>query len=255
MILRRAGSLLLILSALPGCTVLPGTATDSRNPHYLDQAETHFLRAEYAQAAGYYEEFVRDNPGHAERARILVKAGRCHLGAGKPDPALRALDEAAAGADPALRAEIVFRRAVAWRMKGDFARALDALRSCSPSAAVTADEIHYETALGHFRAGDWSSGQASLRSVSDRGPFKKEKATGLALQTFAVHVGEFPQEAQARVTETRVKRHAPASAVLPVRYEEPLYVVTAGAFPRHDEAQREADRLRTLGFPSARVIP
>ncbi|MFN3487269.1 MAG: tetratricopeptide repeat protein, partial [Planctomycetota bacterium] len=119
---------------LAGCAA--PAAREPANLQFLREAEKHFLLEEYGRAAGYYEAFLNDNPGHPDRAEILTRLGRCHLGAGRPDLALAAFEKALAEKPSGpLRWELLFRRAVAWRLSGDAARAVEGFRSLASAPA------------------------------------------------------------------------------------------------------------------------
>lgn len=250
------GILLLVVS---GC--LPPPA-EVRNPQRLAKADEEFLLEEYDRAVADYELFLSENPGHPERARILAQVGKCHLGAGRPEPSLKAFDEALA-LDPAgpLRWEIVFRRGVACRLQGDVPQALEAFRAVAAAPplergrAVLEDELHYERALALFRAGDWRAGQEALAAVSPRGPFAARRQARLGLTAYTVQVGAFTDERLARAQEIRLRSVSPGGSVRRVEGERLVYAVCTRFFPRYEEAQAEAGRLRDLGFSDAFVIP
>lgn len=239
---------------LAGC-VSPA-AREPVNLHFLREAEKHFLLEEYGRAAGHYEAFLNDNPEHPDRAEIRARAGRCHLGAGRPDLALAAFEKALAeNPSGPLRWEILFRRAVAWRLAGDPGRAVESFRAMAAAPAaelgqrVTRDEFHYEYALALFRAGDWRAGHAELARVAPLGPYGERARSRQGLTAFAVQVGAYADEARARAEASKVK-----GSVRPVPGDRPLFVVLTGSFPRYEDAQREADRLRPL-YPDAFVVP
>ncbi len=233
-----------------------------KNAPYLEKAEGEFLLEQYGQAIGHYELFLSENPEHPERAKILGRIGKCHLGAGRPDLALRSFDQALA-LDPQgpVRWEIVFRGGVAHRLQGDVARALEAFRAVAAAPpvdrgrAVMDDELRYEHAMALFRAGDWKAGQAELAAVSPRGPFAARRQVRLGLAAYAVQVGAFTDERLARSQELRLKVVSPGGAVRLVEGERPFYVVATKSFSRYEDAQREAERLRGRGFTDAFTIP
>ncbi len=246
-----AGALSSIL--LAASCVGPGGA---QNRMFLEEAEKEYLAGRYSQAAGHYEAFLADNPGHPEGAKIRLMAGKCHLGAGRPDLAIAAFDKSLAGQPPAgVRVEALFRRSVAYRLAGQADAALEGFRAvgAAPEAdrVVTSDEFRYEWAQAFFRAGEWKAGQAQLAAVSPNGPYAEKARSRLGLTAFTVQVGSFGTEAQARSAAARV----PGGAVRPVPAESPRYAVTAGSFARYDDADREAERLRRLGYRDAFVIP
>ncbi len=253
--MRRLAPWVLLLA---GCVVPPSGKTA-----YLEKAEEQFLLGQYSQAIGHYEMFLSENPGHPDRAKVLVQIGKCHLGAGRPDEAIRSFDRAEALDPPGpIRWEIAFRRGVAFRLRGDAGRAVEAFRAVAagPPAErgrlVMDDELHYELAMALFRAGDWKAGQAELAAVSPRGPFGARREVRLGLSAFAVQVGAFTEEGHARTQEARLKAFFAGASVRRVGGgERPFYVVSAGPFSRYEDAQREADRLRDKGFSDAFVIP
>jgi tetratricopeptide (TPR) repeat protein len=248
---RVIGGALALLAA--GCVT--GPPDGARNRHYLEQADKLFLLEQYSQAAGYYDEFLRDNPDHPERAEVRARAGRAHFGAGRPDLAVAAFDKALGeSAAPPLRWEIQFRRAVALRAQGDFAKALEGFRAVvsAPPAErgqrVQNDELHYEYAIALCRSGDWKAGQAELAKVSPTGPKGREAQKRLGLAGFTVQVASFEDESRARAEAAKVK-----GLVRPIPNEK-LFIVTAGTFPLYEEAAREAERLRRT-YPEAFVLP
>jgi len=251
--MRRIGLAALLGAAASGCVATTGDP--ARNRHYLEQADKLFLLEQYSQAAGYYDEFLRDNPDHVERAEVRTRAGRAHFGAGRPDLAIAAFDRAMTENPAApLRWEIQFRRAVALRAQGDFARALEGFRAVAAAPLsergqrVQNDELHYEYAITLCRAGEWSAGQAELAKVSPTGPKGREAQKRLGLSAFTVQVASFEDPTRAQAEAAKVK-----GLVRPIPNEK-LFVVTSGAFPRYEEAVREAERLRRT-YPEAFVLP
>jgi tetratricopeptide (TPR) repeat protein len=238
---------------LSSCTTAPGTA---RNAHFLQKGDELFLQEQYAQAAGHYDSYLASNPDDPRRAEIRLKAGKCALAEGKFDPALGSFDRALADRPPEpVLWELRFRRAVALLRKGEAARALEGFRAVAGAPAsdrgraVTDDELRFETALALIRTGDWKAGQAELGKVSPHGPYGDPARSRLILGAFTVQVGAFTEEAGAKSAALRAR-----GEVRPVPTDKPLYLVTVGSFPRFEDAQREADRLKPL-YPGAFVIP
>lgn len=254
--IRRAalGALLLVA----GC-VTPKPPQDVRT---LQRAEEHFLRGEHGQAVGLYELYLADNPGDPSRAAILAQVGKCRLGEGRGDLAIKSFDLAlSAGPAAPLRWEITFRRALALRGMGDNGRALDGFRATASAPAaergggIQSDEFNYEFAITLFRIGDWKGGHERLAAVSPRGPFGAQAQARHGLTAFTVQVAAFADAGHARAEELRLKSKLLPCAVRAVSGDRPLHVVSTGAFARYEDAQREADRLRRTGFPAAFVIP
>jgi tetratricopeptide (TPR) repeat protein len=243
----------LALFLLAGCTAGPGTV---RNEHLLREGDRLFLAEQYLQAAGHYDAFLGSNAEHPLRAEILLRIGKCHLGAQKPDEALKALDRAGdSRPEPPLRWEILFRRGVALRMLDLWARARSDFLAVSTAPAaergrgVGDDELAFETALVLFRLGDWKGAQERLAKVSPNGPKGREAQKRQGLTAFTVQVGSFEDEGRARAEAGRVRGEVRA-----VPTDKPLYLVTVGSFPSYLEAQREAERLKRT-HPQALVLP
>ena len=248
---RLAAPLVFLLAA--ACATTP---PEPSNLHILQDADREFVLEQYLQAAGHYEAFLGYNSESPLKAQIRVMAGRAYLGAGRADQAIMAFDRAISEAPaPAVRWDAVFHRAVAYRLKGEISRAVDAFRSVATAPAgerggsVTHDELHYEFAMALFRVGDWRGGQGELALVGPRGPFASKARVRLGLNSFAVQIGAFADEARARLEAERSKGIV---RVLPG--EKALFVVAYGSFARYEDAQREADRLKRQ-FPDAFVIP
>jgi tetratricopeptide (TPR) repeat protein len=229
---------------------------DTANIHVLQDADREFILEQYLQAAGHYEAFLGYNKDYPQRARVRLMAGRAYLGAGRVDQAITTFDRAVADTpSPVDRWDIVFHRAVAYRMKGEISRAIDGFRSVATapaterSSAVTTDELHYEYALALFRDGDWRGGQGELALVAPRGAFGAKARLRLGLASFTVQVGAYSSDALARSEAEKVK-----GLVRAIPGDRPLYAVTWGAFARYEDAQREADRLKRQ-YGDAFVIP
>src|SRR6516162_154885 len=141
------------------------------------------LQGQWDRAASQYEGFLAEYPGDPQRAEVRLQLGKCRLAAGRTEQAIRAFDQAL-GDQPSgpVRWEILFRRAVAYRLQGDAARAVDGFRAVltAPMSdrgrTVTNDELHYEYATALFRAGSFGAGQSELRLVSPTGPYEKQVA-------------------------------------------------------------------------------
>lgn len=243
---------LLVLLAAGGCVVPP---SGGGGEEFLGRADEQFLAQQYATAAGSYESFLAENPSHFRRAEVLGRIGKCQLALGRPEEAVRRFDQALEERpEPAVRADLLFRRAVALREAGDLRAALEGFRAAHGAPerdrAFAADELRYEYALALFRSGDWKGGHEQLAGVSPNGPFGTKKYTLQGLSSFTVQVGAFTDERNARAQADRLK-----ATVRPVPTDTPLYIVTAGSFVRYEEARREADRLKRQGVANAFVIP
>lgn len=245
---------------LAGCVV--SSPSEPPNKHALEKAEELFLLEQYRQAAGHYELYLSENPAAPDRAAVHLQVGKCRLGEGNPAAAVAAFEQALAlNPQGPVRWEVIFRSGVAYRLLGNLPAALEAFRAAAaaPPAdrgrAFLDDELRYETAMALFRAGDWKAGQAELEAVSPRGPFGSKRQARLGLAAWAVQVGAFTDENLARTQEARLKAFARNGSVRLVAGERPFWAVMAGPFPRWEDAQREAERLRGKGFTDAFVVP
>jgi hypothetical protein len=250
----RIGLVPLLLAAAAGCVGTGGPV----NPRFLEEAEKEFLAGHYSQAAGHYEAYLTDNPNDARRAEIRLMAGKCHLGAGRQDLAIASFDKAlSADPTPAVRVEALFRRAVAYRLAGQADAALEGFRAVGSAPAperdraIQADEFRYEWAQAFFRAGEWKAGQAQLAAISPNGPYGAKARARLGLNAFTVQVGSYDSETQARLEAGRV----PSGTVRPVQTDVLRHLVTSGSFARYDDAHREAERLKRMGYRDAFVLP
>ena len=253
MIVRR---LVLVLAAMAflSCSQPPPNRS---NPQLLQDAERAMLQGNWERAASQYETFLAENPGDAQRAEIRMQAGKCRLGGGNVESAIRAFDQALLDQPPGhIRWEILFRRAVAYRVLGDATRAVDGFRAvvAAPSGergrTVTNDELHYEYAIALFRAGDFRSGQSELRLVGPSGPYGRLAAPRLGLTGYSVQVGAFGREDDARSEALKLK-----AAVRAVPGSPTLFLVLVGSFSRYEDAQRELVRLQRQGYTDAFILP
>jgi tetratricopeptide (TPR) repeat protein len=244
---------LLVLVLMAGCVSVP---PPSQNPHILQDAERLYVTEQYLLAARQYESYLETCPQDPRRPELRVQTGKCYLGAARADLAIQAFDRALTeDPPPPVKAEAIFRRAVAYRLQGDSSRALEGFRQTFALPAperdriITNDELHYESALAHFRAGDWTRGQTELAVISARGSYGSRARMRMGLTFFTVQVGTYGNDDHARQEAERLK-----GIVRVIPGDRPLFAVVAGAFPHYDEAQEEAQRLR-MQYPDAFVIP
>lgn len=245
----------ILLLALVGCSQ-PATTTRN-NPRLLGDADQAMLQGQWDRAASQYESFLAENPADAQRADIRLQLGKCRLASGKPEPAIRAFDQAL-GDQPAahVRWELQFRRAVAYRMQGDAARAVEGFKAVSAAPtgergrSVTNDELHYEYATALFRLGNFGTGQAELKQVNPTGPYEKLLAPRLGMTGYAVQVGAFGTEALARGEAAKLN-----AAIRQVSGSPVLYLVLVGNFLRYDDAQKELSKLQRQGYTEAFILP
>jgi tetratricopeptide (TPR) repeat protein len=245
----------ILLLALVGCSQPPPSSPRS-NPRPLAEADQAMLQGQWERAAGHYETFLAENPSDAQRAEVRLQLGKCRLAAGRTEQAIRAFDQALGEQPPAaVRWEILFRRAVAYRLQGDAPRAVEGFRMvlAAPLSergrSVANDELHFEYATALFRGGSFSSGQAELKLVSPTGPYEKQVALRLAMTGYFVQVGSFGTEQAAR--EEAAKLNAEVRQIS----GSPSFLVLVGSFPRYDDAQKELTKLQRQGWVDAFIVP
>jgi len=245
----------IVLLALVGCSQ-PATTTRS-NPRMLGDADQAMLQGQWDRAASQYESFLAENPADAQRADIRLQLGKCRLAAGKPEPAIRAFDQALTDQPSApVRWELLFRRAVALRLQGDASRAVDGFRAVSAAPpgergrSVTNDELHFEFATALFRTGNFGAGQAELKQVNPTGPYEKLLGARLGMKGYAVQIGAFGTEDVARSEAAKLGADIRQVSGPPV-----LYLVLVGSYPRYDDAQKELSKLQRQGYTEAFILP
>jgi len=246
----------LLLLVLAGCSQPPPASTRS-NARLLGDADQAMLQGQWERAAGQYESFLAENPGDGQRAEVRLQLGKCRLAEGRPEPAIRAFDQALGEQPPGpVRWEILFRRAIAYRLQGDASRAVDGFRSVvtAPQGergrSVTNDELHYEYATALFRTGNFVSGQAELRLCNPTGPYEQELAPRLKLSGYSVQIGAFTKEEYARTEASKLK-----AEVLQISGPRGVFLVVVGSFSRYDDAQKELSKLQRQGYTEAFILP
>jgi tetratricopeptide (TPR) repeat protein len=236
------------------CSQPPPPPAARVNSRVLVDGEQAMLQGQWERAAGHYEAFLAENPADPQRAEVRLQLGKCRLAAGRPEPAIRAFDQAL-GEQPSapVRWEILFRRAVAYRLQGDAPRAVEGFRSvlAAPLAergrTVTNDELHYEYANALFRTGNFQSGQAELKLCSPTGPYERQLAARLGMLGYSVQIGSYGNEDTARSEAGKLNAT--------IRMVSGSYLVLVGSFTRYDDAQKELAKLQRQGYTDAFILP
>lgn len=246
--------LIVAAAALLSCSQPPPQTPTRTNSRQLADAEQAMLQGQWERAAGLYESFLAENPGDGQRADVRLELGKCRLAAGRPEQAVRAFDQALGEQPPApVRWEILFRRAVAYRLQGDAPRAVEGFRSvlAAPLSergrTVTNDELHYEYATALFRTGNFQSGQAELKLCNPAGAYERQLAARLGMTGYSVQIGAYGNEDSARSEAGKLNAS--------VRVVAGSYLVLVGSFPRYDDAQKELARLQHQGYTEAFILP
>ena len=253
-------SLVLVLPLLAACS----SALPRLNPGVAIPGGRRFLQRRDASAEREYERLLQQAPA-GERGPILIQVGRCRLGKGDATGAIAAFDEAAASVLPEpMKVEAWYRRGIAqnflWRPDralADFRRVLDAPKSAR-EAAVKTDEFLYRLGVTYLRLGMVPEGRKCLDQIvkehpdSSDAPEAKER---LALKTMYIQIARAPNEVTAtrRAAEARAK--GLAVEVLSSASAPGGRLVVVGRFTRFEDAVRELEKIRGLGYADAFPIP
>ena len=252
-----------ILPLFVACSSAPEPAPDAGASRL--QADTEFLQRRDSAAEREYERLLQTAPP-AERGPLLIQLGRCRLGKGDAPGAVAAFDEAAASSSlpEPLKIEAWYRRGLAnnflWRPDRalqDFRRVLDAPKDAR-EAAIKTDEFLYRLGVTYLRLGMAAEGRRCLDQIvkehpaSSDAPEAKER---LALKSIHVQIARAPNEVTAarRASEARAK--GLAAEVLTSASSPGDRLIVVGRFARFEDAIRELDRIRSLGYADAFPIP
>jgi tetratricopeptide (TPR) repeat protein len=253
---------LLVLPVLVSCSSAPGPApapSPSRS-----QADAEFLLKRDASAEREYERLL-PSASTGERGPILIQLGRSRLGKGDAAGALRAFDEALGSSLPKpLEVEAWYRRGIAqnflWRPDRaliEFKRVLDAPKDAR-EAAVKTDEFLYRIGVTYLRLGQAADGRKCLEQIvkdHPESPDAPEARERLALKAIHVQIARAPNEVTAarRASEARAK--GLSAEVLASSSPAGDRLVVVGRFTRFEDAIRELDKVRGLGYADAFPIP
>jgi tetratricopeptide (TPR) repeat protein len=258
---RLAG--ILILSTLSACSSSPPpVAVDSGDSRFNADAE--FLQRRDGSAEREYERLLRTAPP-GERGPLLIQLGRSRLGKGDAAGALSAFDEAVSASLPEpLKVEAWYRRGIAhnflWRPDRallEFRRVLDASKEARETA-IKSDEFLYRLGVTYLRLGMAAEGRKCLDQIVREHPESSdapEARERLALKAIHVQIARAPNEVTAarRASEARAK--GLAAEVLTSASAPGDRLVVVGRFTRFEDAVRELERIRGLGYADAFPIP
>jgi tetratricopeptide (TPR) repeat protein len=251
----------LLLPLFAACSSGPAPAPDS-GPSRL-QADAEFLQRRDGSAEREYERLLQSaSPG--DRGPLLIQIGRCRLGKGDAQGAIAAFDEAAGLSLPeSLRIEAWYRRGLAhnflWRPDRalvDFKRVLDAPKDARESA-VKSDEFLYRLGVTYLRLGMAAEGRRCLDQIVREHPESSdapEARERLALKAIYVQIARTNEvTATRRASEARAK--GLSVEVLASTSSPGDRLVVVGRFAKFEDAVRELDRIRGLGYADAFPIP
>ena len=250
------------LVLLAACSSTPAAPPDREDSRF--QADAEFLQRRDGSAEREYERLLQGAPP-GERGPLLIQLGRCRLGKGDAAGAIAAFDEAAASplSEP-VKIEAWYRRGIAhnylWnpdRALADFRRVLDAPKEAR-EAAVKTDEFLYRLGVTYLRLGQVPEGRKCLDQIVKEHPDSTdapEARERLALKSMHIQIARAPNEitASRRASEARAK--GLAAEVLASAATPGGRLVVVGRFSRFEDAVRELERIRGLGYADAFPIP
>lgn len=252
--------------------LLPFIVACSASPQPVDvdsgasrfNADAEFLQRRDGSAEREYERLLQAAPP-GERGPLLIQLGRCRLGKGDATGAIAAFDEAVSTSLPeSLKVEAWYRRGIAhnflWRPDRallDFRRVLDASKEARESA-IKSDEFLYRLGVTYLRLGMAADGRRCLDQIVRDHPESSDASEArerLALKSIHVQIARAPNEVTAarRASEARAK--GLAAEVLTSASAPGDRLVVVGRFTRFEDAVRELERIRGLGYADAFPIP
>lgn len=252
-----------VLLLAAACSSTPPSAPSEPARSRFD-ADAEFLQRRDAAAERDYERLLQ-GAAPEEKGPLWIQVGRCRLGKGDGAGALAAFDEAlAAGVSDSQRVEAWYRRGLAhnflWRPDRalvEFRRVQDAPASLR-EAAVKTDEFLYRLGVTCLRLGMTAEGRKCLEGIVREHPDSTdapEARERLALKAMHVQIARAPNEvtAKRRATEARAKG-LPAEVIASASSPTDRLVVV-GRFTRFEDAIRELEKIRGLGYADAFPIP
>lgn len=252
----------LILPVLVACSSTPAPAPDADAARL--EADAEFLQRRDGAAEREYERLLKTAATN-DRGPLLIQLGKTRLGKGDAAGALAAFDEAATlPLTESLQVETWYRRGLAhnylWRPDralAEFRRVLDAPRGARESA-IKSDEFLYRLGVTHLRLGQAAEGKKVLEQILREHPDSPEAAEArerLALKAIHVQIARAPNE----ITATRRASEARAKGLLVEVISSASSpgdrLIVVGRFSRFDDAIRELERIRGLGYADAFPIP
>jgi tetratricopeptide (TPR) repeat protein len=259
----RRWILALALPLAAACSSPPAAPPHDPEAARLD-ADAEFLQRRDAAAEREYERLLATASAQ-DRGPILIQIGRCRLGKGDAAGAIAAFDEASTlPLSDAKKVETWYRRGLAhnslWRPERalvDFRRVLDAPPDARASA-IKADEFLLRLGVTYLRLGMNADGRRVLEQLVKEHPESTESAEArerLALKAIHVQIARTPNEITATRRAAEAKAKGLPAAVLTSASAPGGRLVVVGPYARFEDAIRELDRIRGLGYADAFPIP
>ena len=251
----------LAILAFVGCSAAPSGRPGASGTAAADEAfrrgETAYLRGKYDQAAAAFRSFLSRHPGHAREPEARFWLGGCLL----------VLDDAT-GARAQFEQVLASRGPEEWKTRargglGDLSRRDEAWAAAAGQYAQAAarnagglrqEEYLYWGGICRIRAGDGAAGRRDLERLVREfpsGTMAPLARAALAVEDrrFRVQVGAFRDPAGARAEQADLKRRSVTAELRAVPGETPpRFLLLTGAYPDYPSAEREAERLKTLGI-------
>jgi tetratricopeptide (TPR) repeat protein len=257
-------SALLILPLLAACASPPPPAAPPDDSARL-RADAEFLQKRDGTAEREYERLL-STASNEERGPLLVQLGRCRLGKGDASGALSAFDQAATNpASPLpVRVEAWYRRGIAhniqWRPDRallEFRKVLDAPKDARESA-IKSDEFLYRLGVTCLRVGQSADGRKWLEQLvreHPESPDAGEAKERLALKAMHIQIGRTPNESSATRKAADAKAKGLNVEVLGSAAAPGNRLIVVGRFTRFEDALRELEKIKSLGYADAFPIP
>ena len=255
-------SVLAILPLLAACASPPPAPAPSDGSARL-KADAEFLQKRDGTAEREYERLLA-TATNEERGPLLIQVGRCRLGKGDVSGALSAFDQAASHPASSLpvRVEAWYRRGIAhniqWRPDRallEFRKVLEAPKDAR-EAAIKSDEFLYRLGVTCLRLGQSADGRKWLEQLVKEHPESSDVAEAkvrLALKAMHIQIARAPNEAAATRRAADAKAKGLSVEVIGSGAGDKLVVV--GKFAVFEDAIRELEKVKGLGYSDAFLIP
>ena len=257
-------SAVLVLLLLAACSSTPAPAPSSDPGSARLNADAEFLQRRDGPAEREYEKLLQ-GAAPQDRGPLLIQLGRSRLGKGDAAGAIRAFDEAVgAGLTESLKVEAWYRRGIAhnflWRPDRallDFRQVLAASKAAREGAIKT-DEFLYRLGVTYLRLGMAADGRKCLDQLVREhpdSPDAPEARERMALKSMHVQIARAPNEITAARRASEARSRGLSAEVIASASSPGDRLIVVGRFTKFDDAIRELDRIRGLGYADAFPIP
>ncbi len=255
------------LAALAGCGSGPSPDPPPRVATRAE-ADARFLSAkgpgDFRAAAELYQG-LHDRAPAPQRGELLLHVGKCRFAAGEMDAALQAYSgvlERDGSAE--LRVEAYYRRGLVhnalWKPESalaDFRRVQQAPKEVR-DRAIKEPEFLLRLGITLQRTGLWAEGRRHLEQLAKDHPSGDEAGQArerIPLKSYRVQVGTCSDERTGAQRVAEAARKGIRAEVVPSAAVPGRRLVLVGQYAHFDDAVRELERLRALGYADAFPIP